>query len=145
MRRAFLERNDLGYDETMRLGEDFDLYARALLAGGKMRLTPWTGYMSVMRRGSLSLNHSRGDILGLVAASDRLLASGRLSAGDAKLVRRHRANTRARIVWIDLIHAAKAGNAFRAASIMLKEPGQAPYVMRGLILTAFDRLRGLKR
>ena len=30
MRRAFLERHGLAYDETMRLGEDYDLYARAL-------------------------------------------------------------------------------------------------------------------
>lgn len=33
MRRGFLEEADLSYDPTMRLGEDYDLYARALSQG----------------------------------------------------------------------------------------------------------------
>jgi succinoglycan biosynthesis protein ExoU len=85
MRRAFLEKHGLLYNEGMRLGEDFDLYARALLEGARMRLVPWTGYMSVLRRNSLSLNHSRADIVGLQASGIRLHDSGRLSADDAKL------------------------------------------------------------
>lgn len=145
MRRAFLERHGLSYDESMRLGEDFDLYARALLNGGKMRLAPWTGYVSVMRRNSLSLNHSRKDILGFEASKDRLLASGKLSREEERLVRKLRANTHARIVWIDVMAAAKGGNAFRAAGLVLKNPGQAPHIIRTLTLTAFDRARGVRR
>lgn len=144
MRRAFLERHGLSYDESMRLGEDFDLYARALLNGGKMRLAPWTGYMSVMRRNSLSLNHSRKDILGLEASKDRLLASGKLSREEERLVRKLRANTHSRIVWIDVIAAVKSSNVFRAAGIMLKNPAQAPHIVRTVVLTAFDRVRGIR-
>ena len=129
----------------MRLGEDFDLYARVLLNGGKMRLAPWTGYMSVMRLNSLSLNHSRADILGFEASKDRLLASGKLSPEEARLVRKLRANTHSRVVWIDVMAAVKGGKVFRAGALMLKNPRQAPHVVRKLGLLALDRVRGGKR
>ena len=145
MRRTFLERHALSYDASMRLGEDFDLYARVLLNGGKMRLAPWTGYMSVMRRNSLSLNHSRADILGFEASKDRLLASGRLSPEEARLVRKLRANTHSRVVWIDVMAAVKSGKVLRAGALMLKNPRQAPHVVRKLGLLALDRVRGGKR
>lgn len=132
VRRAFLEEHGLVYDETMRLGEDYDLYARALSLGAKMRLVPWTGYVSVMRGNSLSLNHGRDDLAALEESDDRLLASGRLSETEAKLVRKHRFTTRSRIVWIDFMARLKRKNLFGAAGVVLKDVRQAPYVMRGL-------------
>ncbi|MEZ6028438.1 MAG: glycosyltransferase family 2 protein [Hyphomonadaceae bacterium] len=132
VRRAFLEEHGLVYDETMRLGEDYDLYARALSLGAKMRLVPWTGYVSVMRGNSLSLNHGRDDLAALEESDDRLLASGRLSVSEAKLVRKHRFTTRSRIVWIDFMARLKRKNLFGAAGVVLKDVRQAPYVMRGL-------------
>lgn len=142
VRRSFLETHGLAYDETMRLGEDLDLYARALSVGAKMRLTPWTGYVSVMRRRSLSLNHSRADILALEASSDRLLGSGKLTEAEAALVRKHRFNTHARIVWIDFMDALKSGKVFRAAGVVLKDPRQAPYVLRSLRNMFVQKLTG---
>lgn len=133
MRRAFLERHGLTYNETMRLGEDYDLYARALSLGARMRLIPWTGYVSVMRGNSLSLNHNRADLAALEASDTRLLASGNLSAADAALVTKHRFTTRSRLAWIDFMTAMKKGNIFGAAGAVLKDPRQIPYVTRGII------------
>lgn len=133
MRRAFLERHGLTYNETMRLGEDYDLYARALSLGARMRLIPWTGYVSVMRGNSLSLNHNRADLAALEASDTRLLASGNLSAADAGLVTKHRFTTRSRLAWIDFMTAMKKGNIFGAAGAVLKDPRQIPYVTRGII------------
>jgi len=140
VRRAFLEEHGLVYDETMRLGEDYDLYARALSLGAKMRLVPWTGYVSVMRGNSLSLNHGRDDLAALEESDDRLLASGRLSETEAKLVRKHRFTTRSRIVWIDFMARLKRKNLFGAAGVVLKDVRQAPYVMRGLGKIVIKRL-----
>lgn len=145
VRRAFLERHGLVYDESMRLGEDYDLYARALSLGAKMRLIPWTGYVSVMRRYSLSLNHGRVELAALEACDDRLLASGRLSPPDAKLVRRHRFSTRSRIVWIDFMAALKGGKPFCALGVVLKDARQAPYVTRGLVRMVAGRFGGGKK
>lgn len=132
VRRSFLDAHDLVYDEDMRLGEDYDLYARALSLGARMRLIPWAGYVSVMRRDSLSLKHKRADLAALEASDDRMLASGRLSPVDARLVRQHRFTTRSRIVWIDFMARLKKLNLPGAVWTLLKDPRQTPYVARGL-------------
>ena len=145
IRRAFLDRHELAYDEAMRLGEDYDLYARALSLRGRMRLVPYTGYVSVIRPNSLSAVHSRTDLLALEAADDRLLASDRLKPNEKWLVRDHRFTIRSRIVWIDFMDAAKLGKPFRALSIMLRDPRQAPHVLRGLWKILVRRLTGAKK
>ena len=149
MRRAFLDRNYLTYNETMRLGEDYDLYARALEHGARMRLVPWAGYVSVMRSNSLSAIHSRSDLVALEAADNRLLTSDKLKPAEKFLVQDHRFETRSRIVWIDFMAALKSGlksgNVFRAGSIMLRDPRQAPHVLRGLWKILVRRVTGVKK
>ncbi len=145
MRRSFFERNGLAYDETMRLGEDYDLYARALSFGARMRLIPWVGYVSVMRGDSLSARHSRADLAALEAADDRLLASNKLRPSEKSLVTQHRFSTRSRLVWIDFMAALKDRKPFQALSIMLRDPRQAPYLLRGLWKIFVRRITGAKR
>ena len=145
MRRAFLERHQLGYNEAMRLGEDYDLYARALSLGGQMRLIPYAGYVSVWRMSGLSATHRRADLAQLEAADDRLLASDNLANAEKWLVKQHRFTTRSRIVWIDFMETLKSGNPFRALSIMLRDPRQAPYVLRGLGNIVVRRFTGAKK
>lgn len=141
MRRAFLEQHALAYDETMRLGEDFDLYSRSLLAGAKMRLVPWAGYVSVMRKGSLSLRHSRGDLVALLASKKRMLASGKLTPAQARLLRSVHATSNARLMWVDFMAYARKGAVFHAAWVMLKDPRQAPYLLRNTWVTLTKRFR----
>ena len=142
MRRSFLERHSLAYNETMRLGEDYDLYARALSLGARMRLIPWTGYVSVMRGNSLSLNHNRTDLAALEASDTRLLASGRLSQTDAALVTKHRFTTRSRLAWIDFMTAMKKGNVVGVAGVILKDVRQLPYITRGIVRMFAGRFGG---
>jgi succinoglycan biosynthesis protein ExoU len=73
MRRAFLEEHRLAYDERLRLGEDFDLYARMLLAGARFRIVAACGYVAVERENSLSACHTAADLGALVAANARML------------------------------------------------------------------------
>jgi len=144
MRRAFLNQHAIRYDERMRLGEDFDIYARALVAGGRMRLIPWTGYISVMRARSLSTHHSRHDLAQLDAANTRLLE--KTSNGQhANLLRDHRFYIRRRIVWIDFMDAVKKGNVFRAVWVMLKDPRQAPDLAGKFSGLVIRKLAGQKR
>lgn len=145
MRRALLERHGLAYDETMRLGEDYDLYARALSLDARMRLIPWAGYVSVMRSDSLSAVHSRADLCALEASDTRLLDADRLKPAEKSLVEKHLFTTRSRIVWIDFMTALKAGKPFRACSIMLRDPRQAPHVLSGLWKILVRRVTGAKK
>jgi succinoglycan biosynthesis protein ExoU len=141
-RRSFLERNAILYDETMRLGEDYDLYARALSFGARMRLIPWTGYVSVMRSNSLSARHSRADLAALEASDDRLLASNKLRPSEKSLVKAHRFSTRSRIVWIDFMAALKSRKPADVAAVLLKDVRQIPYVIAGLWKIVVRRATG---
>ncbi|WP_227271322.1 glycosyltransferase family 2 protein [Roseobacter weihaiensis] len=69
MSRAFLNRYHLRYDPALRLGEDYDLYVRMLLAGAVLKLTHYPGYAAVVRQTSLSAQHGAAE---LVQLHDRL-------------------------------------------------------------------------
>jgi succinoglycan biosynthesis protein ExoU len=144
MRRSFLDRHALRYDEAMRLGEDYDLYVRALAAGARFRLIPAAGYVSVMRGDSLSARHGRNDLAALEAADQRLLATARLSPEEQRIVRAHAFSTRKKIAWIDFIENLKAKRLAAAAGLVLRDPRLAPSLASGLGKIAARRLTGTK-
>lgn len=90
MRRAFLAAHGLAYSERLRLGEDFDLYARMLLAGARFRLVAACGYLAIERSDSLSACHAAADLGALVEADDRMLAHP-LRPEDRAVLEEHRA------------------------------------------------------
>jgi succinoglycan biosynthesis protein ExoU len=145
MRRDFLERHGIRYDEGMRLAEDYDLYVRALAAGARFRLIPAVGYISVIRPNSLSGSHGRKDLVACRDAEIRLEASGLFSDEELGYVRARRATMEHRIAWIDFVEALKAGNVFRASGFLLRSPKQTAYVVNALVRTAFDKLTGPRR
>ncbi|WP_299706347.1 glycosyltransferase family 2 protein [uncultured Tateyamaria sp.] len=71
MSRKFLNRHGLRYDTRLRLGEDYDLYLRALLAGARLKFTRRPGYAAAIRRTSLSAQHGAAE---LSEMHDRLVA-----------------------------------------------------------------------
>lgn len=90
MRRAFLQQHAIGYDERLRLGEDFELYARMLALGARFGLRRECGYVAVERGDSLSVHHRAKDLLAQVRADDRLLLLP-LSDEEKTALLRHRA------------------------------------------------------
>lgn len=125
MRREFLVRHGITYDETMRLGEDYDLYARALARGARFRVTPPRGYLAVAREGSLSARHRAVDLGGIVAADQALLADETLSGREEQAVRRHLAQIHREWAWMRLIDAVKARSLLRAFGCFFGPPGTA--------------------
>lgn len=125
MRRAFLEEAGLGYDETMRLGEDYDLYARALARGARFRVTGPLGYFAVAREGSLSDRHGAVDLGGIVAADRALLAEEPLTDRERQAVRRHLAQVHPEWAWMRLIDAVKARAPGEALRCFAGPPGVA--------------------
>lgn len=89
MRRAFLAQHALTYDESMRLGEDFDLYARALLAGARFGLVDPAGYYAIDRPNSLSRQPSAQDLKQVWRSSRNLLKNPGLSAEARDAIRAH--------------------------------------------------------
>ena len=89
--RAFLEAHALHYAEDMRLSEDYDLYARALIAGARFRIAPGCGYVAVERPGSLSGRHGERDLLAAEQAAARLLGQAEDDPALRRALRRQHA------------------------------------------------------
>jgi succinoglycan biosynthesis protein ExoU len=107
MRRSFLDRHQLRYDKQLRLGEDFALYARALAAGAVFKVIPSQTYVSVVRSGSISGNHTKEDLQRLRDSDKALQQLPTLTKQEMKLVQRHYESIDARIQWLNVIDAVK--------------------------------------
>lgn len=108
MSRQFLNQHKICYDENMRLGEDYMLYAEALAKGARFFLTDPMGYVAVMRADSLSGRHSAKDLGALVAADLAIKERYDLSETAARALQQHLIDTKKRWQWMRLIEAVKA-------------------------------------
>lgn len=106
-RRAFIQRYGLSYREDMRLGEDYEFYARALAHGAKFLTCGPAGYVSVERPGSLSNAHSELDLQRLRDCDDAIAGIRTLEAEERRAVRRHWNSVDCRLQWRRLISAVK--------------------------------------
>lgn len=71
-RLDWLRRHDLRYDETLMIGEDFDLVSRALAAGATYAFAPFAGYRYRRRSGSISHRFSASQLDAMIAGARRL-------------------------------------------------------------------------
>lgn len=94
MRRDFLTRHGLRYDEQVRFAEDFALYVECLRAGARWWLHPEPLYRYLIRPDSLTQVQTTADLDRLRQRQRRLLAEARAEGdrGFATLLRRHLRN-----------------------------------------------------
>ncbi|MDE2488368.1 MAG: glycosyltransferase [Alphaproteobacteria bacterium] len=128
MRRAFLEANRLRYDETLRLGEDFALYARALALGARFKILPPCGYVAVERGDSISSRHGAAELRALERAN-RDIETLKLTPEELAALREHRAHVSAKAVLREFLDAKRAGGLLGAAAVLARAPQAAPYVV----------------
>lgn len=142
MRRAFLNAHGLRYDEGLRLGEDYDLYARALLKGARYKVVHGCGYGAVVRADSLSGRHRTADLQRLYEADRAMLAL--LSDADAPVrtaLRRHACHMRARYELRDFLDAKAGKGLLRAGLHALTRPAALPAIVGGIAADKFDAFR----
>lgn len=140
MRRDFLDAWQLRY-QRMRLGEDYEFYARALLHGARFLVCEEAGYISLERPGSLSRKHSEHDLRLLRDCDDDLQRLRRLSAAERDALRRHRTSVDCRYQWRRMISAVKAGDVTAALSTFTS-PVVASYLLGALLAEAWRRSTG---
>jgi len=116
LRRAFIDRHDLRYRTDMRLGEDYEMYARALLVGARFLLGGATGYISVEREGSLSKRHGARELRALRDCDNELTRGRPLNDGERRALRRHWHSVDCRLQWAALVDAVKARDLAAAAA-----------------------------
>jgi succinoglycan biosynthesis protein ExoU len=143
IRRSFLDRHDLKYDERLQLGEDYVLYVRALVAGARFSIVPVTGYASVWRADSLSGRHSKEDLQRLRDSDDAIIAAAELTHTQKRALRRHYLSTDSRLQWLRVIDAFKS----RRLVDVIAPFCRSPTVSMFLVLRLFEEFqrRGVKR
>jgi succinoglycan biosynthesis protein ExoU len=142
MSRVFLKAHRLSYAEDVRLGEDYDIYARALALGARFLLVPAEGYVSVIRAGSISGRHGIDDLARLRDVDLRLGREFALTARDRAVVRRHLISTEKRLQWRRLIAAVKQRDVAVALSTFGKGWQVSAHLMGCLFEQAVLRARG---
>lgn len=133
MRRAFLERHGLHYDESMRLGEDYDLYLRALASGARYRVVRSCGYGATVRADSLSSRHRTEDLKALYEADQRIRAQFALTQQETDAVKRHEASIRARYELRRFLDRKKEAGLAAAGMELLARPRALWPVASGVI------------
>ena len=138
MRHAFLDAHKLSYQEHMHLGEDFELYARALALKARFILIPTQGYVSVIRSNSLSGKHSETDLLHLRDCDDDLSRNFSLSKSEQYALRQHYLSIDCRLQWRLLITAVKTKNLAAAIATFLR-PYPVPFYLIKQLAGGFYR------
>jgi succinoglycan biosynthesis protein ExoU len=133
MRRSFLNQHALRYDETLRLGEDYALYARALAAGGRFLLLPVAGYVSVVRANSLSSRHSKYDLEHLRDSDCKLTMARTLTAAERRALAKHYMSVDCRVQWLAVIEAFKSRNYLRFIAPFFRSRGVTLFLATRLL------------
>lgn len=132
IRRAFLDENGLRYDEALRLGEDYDLYTRALAAGARFKIRRSCGYAAIVYPNSLSSRHDTQDLQRL-ADVDRALLD-RLPANHLarSAIGRHERQTRDKYRLREFLDRKSASN-LQGLYYALAEPETFRAVVSGVV------------
>jgi succinoglycan biosynthesis protein ExoU len=144
IRRSFLDGRQLGYDERLRLGEDFVLYARALALGAKFKILPPCGYIAVERASSISGSHGAAELRALVQASREIEALP-LTPDELIALRDHRAHVAAKLALREFLDAKRTRGLVGAAAVLARAPAAAPYVVRTVASDVLHRRASRQR
>ena len=130
MRVGFLKTHGIAYDESMRLAEDYDLYARALSANARFGLIDPCGYFSVDYPNSLSKAYTSTELRPIVDTDIALLRKRHLSRDERQAISAHKALAHKQWAWVRLIEMTKKRD-FRGAVRTFAAP---PEVTMALVL-----------
>lgn len=140
--RRFLQQHALRYEESLRLGEDYALYLRALMAGARFRLVGACGYVAVERRASISSSHATEDLARLADFETRTLASAAgLSEGERRSLAAHRWNTLCRHRHRQILDCKREQGFLPALAMLFSAPRFLPYIASETLRAKMAALR----
>lgn len=132
IRRAFLEQHGLRYDEELRLGEDYELYVRALACGASYKVIRNCGYGAIVRGNSLSGSHRTDDLRQLYEADRRILADYSLTQPQKALLEEHERHIREKFELRHFLDAKAKGGLGGALTHAVKRLPAMPSVIHGI-------------
>jgi succinoglycan biosynthesis protein ExoU len=143
IRRNFLTEHGLRYDERLHLGEDYALYARALIAGARFLLANSCGYIAIERHDSISSLHSAKDLANIAAFDAECLRGALpLSNRERKALAAHRAATLQKCDYRALLDYKRERGVFAALARLATTPNSIPYIAGETIKARAMRLFG---
>ena len=122
MRVQFLKEKGVRYDEALRLGEDFVLYAQALASGARFGLVDPLGYYAFDTPGSLSKSHNARDLHNFHKAVTRLAALPGLDPAGRAALKRQASLSHKRWAWARQIEAVRRRDPFDFLGAFIAPP-----------------------
>ncbi len=117
----------LRYDESLRIGEDYDLMLRLLLAGAAMVLVPEPYYLYRRHSGSISHRLATADLAAMIDSQDAMISrSGPFPPPVAAAFAARRAQLHHGLEFARLVEAIKARHIARTLSLLARNPRLAP-------------------
>ncbi|MEP7221708.1 MAG: glycosyltransferase family 2 protein [Novosphingobium sp.] len=126
IRRAFLDLHGLGYDESLRLGEDYALYAQALAKGARFLRIRSCGYVAIERDGSLSGHHGTADLAALLAFDRKFAMTPDLPPDAQASLRTHAAQMEHKLHYRQMLDIRQARGRGQAVLAAMQRPAQLP-------------------
>ena len=129
VRREFLQHHALRYDEHLRLGEDYALYTKALMAGARFCVVGARGYVATQRQGSISAQHSALDLERMAQFDEQCLANGHaLSARERAALVAHRTATMRKFRYRAVLDTRKKRGLLPAVGMLVANPAALPFI-----------------
>jgi succinoglycan biosynthesis protein ExoU len=141
IRRRFLDTHALTYDLRMRLGEDYALYVRALMAGARFKIVGFHGYVAVERSNSLSVTHRAAELEAIVDFDKACVRTPELSEASRTALAEHLRATKDRWALARALEIRREEGVGAALRFLSQRPGSAPYVASRLLRARSERLR----
>jgi succinoglycan biosynthesis protein ExoO len=120
--RAFIERMALRYDEVLRIGEDYMLFARALARGGRCIFEPLPGYIYHIRGGSISRVMELHHVEAMLEADAAFLRAHELDPRALAAQARRTRSLRQAASFLLLVSQLKERAPLKAAGTALRDP-----------------------
>ncbi len=140
IRRSFLDHHHLRYDEALRLGEDYALYARALALRARFLVVPARGYASVVRADSISARHDKRDLERLRDSDLELTVSRILTPRERRALKKHYSSVDCRVQWVAVIEAVKLRRYVQFMAAFFRSPKVSVFLMRRLFELLCQRI-----
>lgn len=139
MRRSFLDAWQLRYNQALRLGEDYDLYARMLMRGARFTVLFDAGYVALWRANSLSSRHETGDLAQLLESDRRLITSPGLDQDTLLALHAHQAQVRDRYLLRRFLDDKRAAGLGSAMLKLLREPSAWTSTVASIVVSKLER------
>lgn len=142
MRTSLLRSVDGPWNATMRLGEDYELYVRLLLAGARFKITDNCGYFALERAASLSGRHSVEDLWHFSDADRPIIERRELDKHTRRVAELHSRQSRARFEHRRFLEEKASCGLARAGMRFLGRPHTWASITLGI---GRDKLEALLR